>query len=94
VPQASLNFLLTFSDIYDSLECHKKLKRAGIPADIDNVPAHLGLNCGYAIRVEAADAQAIDTMMQENGVTCSQIIVMRASPKTRSVSGEVSEKAV
>jgi hypothetical protein len=67
-------FLLTFSDICSSLECHKALKREGITCDIDNVPPWLGLSCGYAVRCEAPDVAVIEKTLRENNITCSMMI--------------------
>jgi hypothetical protein len=72
-----MSFLLTFSDIHSSLECHKAFRRAGIPCDIDNVPAQFGLSCDYAVRCEAPDSMVIDRIMQENGLTYSKIITLK-----------------
>ena len=69
-----MNFLLTFADIYSSLECRNAFKRAGIPCDIDTVPARFGLPCGYAVRCEAPDTLAIDTILSESGVSYSNIL--------------------
>ncbi|MDR2477623.1 MAG: DUF3343 domain-containing protein [Treponema sp.] len=72
-----MSFLLTFSDIYSSLECHKAFKRAGIQCDIDNVPAELGLSCGYAVRCEAPDVMVINTTLKENSIHYSKIIALK-----------------
>jgi hypothetical protein len=69
-------FLLTFSDIYSSLECQKTFKRAGVACSIDNVPPRLGLSCGYAVRCEVSDDIAVNKILQENNITCSKIIAI------------------
>jgi hypothetical protein len=67
-------FLLTFSDIYSSLECQKTFRRAGIKCSIDNAPANLGLSCGYAVSCEASDITAVNKILQENNIAYSKII--------------------
>lgn len=69
-----MNFLLTFADIYSSLECRKAFKRAGIPSDIDNAPARFGLSCAYAVRCEVPDSMTIDTILKENHIAYSKMI--------------------
>jgi hypothetical protein len=69
-----MNFLLTFSDIYSSLECQKTFKRAGIPSVIDNVQAQFGLSCAYAVRCEAPDDMVINTILKENNIIYSKMI--------------------
>jgi hypothetical protein len=67
-------FLLTFSDVYSSLECQKIFRRAGIKSSIDNVPAYLGLSCGYAVRCEVPDSLAVNKILQENNISYSKMI--------------------
>lgn len=67
-------FLLTFPDVSSSLECEKAFTRTGIPCAIDNVPAALGLRCGYAVRCEAPDDTALHTILKENRISYSKLI--------------------
>jgi hypothetical protein len=69
-------FLVTFTDIYSSLECQKVFKRVGLECDIDNVPTRLGLSCSYAIRCEVPDIMVINKILQENSITYSKIVAM------------------
>ena len=89
-----MSFLLTFSDIYSSLECHKVFKRAGIPCDIDNVPAQFGLSCAYAVRCEVPDLMVINTILKENSINYSKIIEPESTtpPNNRAPSRGVAEK--
>jgi hypothetical protein len=76
VPQTGVTFLLTFPDVSSSLECEKAFKRTGIPCAIGNVPAGLGLSCGYAVRCEAPEDAALHAVLKENGISYSKMIAV------------------
>ena len=71
-----MTFLLTFPDVSSSLDCEKAFKRTGIPCAIGNVPAKLGLSCGYAVRCEAPDEAAIRKILNENNISYSKMLTV------------------
>ncbi|MDR2602271.1 MAG: DUF3343 domain-containing protein [Spirochaetaceae bacterium] len=72
-----MTFLLTFPDVYSSLECQKSFKRAGLKCGIENAPAEGGADCGYAVRCEAPGAAEINKYVLENNITYSKITAVK-----------------
>jgi hypothetical protein len=71
-----VKFLLTFHDVYSSLECRSVFRRAGVPCTIDSVPPELGLSCGYAVSGEAPDARALDALLAEHSLAYAKMIAL------------------
>ena len=69
-----MTFLLTFSDISGSLECHKVFKKASLNCNIENVPPKFGLSCDYCIKCEVSDVTVINKILLENNIAYSKLI--------------------
>lgn len=59
---------ISFSEMYDALQCEKVCRVQQIPGKLVTIPRELSAGCGYAWRSEATYQDIILTLLEEKGV--------------------------
>ncbi|MDR1250368.1 MAG: DUF3343 domain-containing protein [Treponema sp.] len=69
-----MKFIVTFDDVAGSLQTEQVLKRRGVSCVIDTAPRSLGASCGYIIRAEAQNREALAAVLGDAPIRWADIL--------------------